>query len=102
MAPLTVADMVPGVRYIVTRESENNEFIKDDNIWMDNVGRVHNANANGWMDRDDVQESTKGMNMIIDKHFYIEKIKYLRSELKECEIILDSIDTSLSTNCNSL
>ena len=102
MAPLTVADMIPGVRYIVTRKSKNNEFIKDDSIWMDNIGRLHNASISGWMERDDVPESTKGMNMIIDRHFYIEKIKYLRDELKECEIILRYAASPASSSCNSL
>lgn len=57
-------------RYVVTRESVNGEFQVGDHIRLLDNGDLENAEAHGWMPREDVPAATEGMQVREDSEWY--------------------------------
>jgi len=55
-----------GVRYVVTRASEDGEFQVGDRVRLMEDGSIMNAQAEGWMPAEDVPMATRGMQVAPD------------------------------------
>jgi len=75
--------MKPGVRYIVTKPSDDFTFEVGDHIKLLADGCIECKEAQGWITSQDVPEATKGMEYEVD-HEWIERRKAkLLKELEE-------------------
>lgn len=59
--------MTPGMRYIVTKASDDGTFQVGDHIWLDSDGTVCCVEAAGWIEAEDVPEATAGMEYEPDR-----------------------------------
>lgn len=57
-------------RYIVIKSSDDGTFLKGDHIYLNEDGSISCLEASGWIDKENVEEATKGMEMGIDKEYY--------------------------------
>lgn len=74
--------MKVGVRYIVTKSSDDETFEVGDHITLAEDGSINCREAQGWIDALDVEEATKGMEFEIDKVWYETKKSNLLKELE--------------------
>jgi len=79
--------MKPGIRYIVTRDSENQEFQIGDRITLYPDGSIGNRAACGWMPAKDVPEATRGMLYEIDAKWAANRRAELDAELADLSTI---------------
>ena len=76
--------MKPGLWYRVTKKSKNEEFQVGDLIQLLPDGDILSSTACGWMDKEDVDAATEGMEYELDsasnekmKTYYEERITQL-------------------------
>ena len=73
-------ELKKGVRYIVTRGSDDGTLLDGDRIQMDIDGALLCAEANGFIPHEDVEEALKGAVLEIDKE-WLEKEKQKARDL---------------------
>lgn len=83
---MKLEDMQLGIRYIVTADSENQEFQVGDRIKLLENGDVLNITAGGWMEAANVPEATKGMEIVVDKEWLDKQRLYLLNKLQKLTI----------------
>ena len=59
-------DMKHGMRYVVTKDSDDGTFVVGDKIELLHDNAIGNWTVGGWIDEVDVQEATAGMEVEID------------------------------------
>jgi len=62
--------MIPGVRYIVTKQSDDGTFELNDHIGMNEDGSIMISETGGWLTADAVEEATKGMEVVINSSLF--------------------------------
>lgn len=67
--------------YIVTKPSKNKEFQAGDHIRFMGDGSIICREAQGWIDKEDVPEATKGMEYEVDKGWIERRKSHLTREL---------------------
>jgi hypothetical protein len=73
-----------GVRYIVTRDSKNQEFQCGDHIWLDEKdGSIICREAMGWMPAEDVEAATEGMEVAVDTEWIAARREKLERQLAD-------------------
>lgn len=70
-----------GVRYIVTKDSDDKSFLVGDHIRME-AGCLTCAEAQGWMEKEHLVVATKGMECMPDLDWYAKREAELEQELK--------------------
>jgi len=78
-------DMIVGVRYIVTKESDDTTFRVNDVIILEQNGDIYSPGL-GWITSDCLSVSVVGMEIKLDKEYaisLIEKSEKLIVSLKE-------------------
>lgn len=70
-----------GNRYVVTKGSDNGTFEEGDHIYMQDEDHLICIGAGRWLDKDDVEEATKRMEVRVDIEWLQKKISKLRDEL---------------------
>jgi|FLOH01.1.fsa_nt_gi hypothetical protein len=80
------------VRYIVTKESENEEFIVGDHIKLNPDGSITCYEAMGWIEAEDVPAAIVGMEYKVDKNYMYMKVEKLWREIRRIDkAILEDI-----------
>ena len=80
-----IVRLQPGVRYVVTRDSNNREFQCGDHIWLADDGSIICREAMGWMPEEDVADATEGMEVAIDATWMEKERKRLERELSRLQ-----------------
>lgn len=75
--------MKQGLRYVVTKESDDGTFGVGDHVWMCANGDIASQEAQGWIDAKDVDEATIGMDVTVDTEWAERRRKRLLQELAE-------------------
>ena len=75
--------MKQGLRYVVTKESDDGTFGVGDHIWMCVNGDVASQEAHGWIDKVDVERATRGMEVEVDVEWAEHRRNKLLQELAE-------------------
>jgi hypothetical protein len=70
------------LRYIVTKKSDDGTFQKGDHICFYKDGAIGCTEAQGWIDKENVEEATKGMLYEVDKEWLKKKKKDLTKILE--------------------
>jgi hypothetical protein len=78
-------EMKPGVRYVVTKASDDGTFEVGDHISLDAGGSITCVEAQGWIDAEDVPDATVGMECEIDAEWLARKRAKLMAELEAME-----------------
>lgn len=73
-----------GKRYIVTRSSDDGTFRMGDRISVEKDGSIL-CSGEGWINHDDAEEATKGVEVILDKEWYRARKMALLAELDVIE-----------------
>jgi hypothetical protein len=76
-------DMEQGMRYIVTKDSNDGTFVVGDKIELLHDSAVGNWTVGGWIDAVDVQEATAGMEVEIDTVWLNRKKDVLQKQLDQ-------------------
>lgn len=79
------ADMRPGMRYVVTRGSDDGTFVAGDHIWMLSDGDIMCKEAAGWQEAADLPEVTLGMLVEVDAAWVERHRSRLQAELAAIE-----------------
>lgn len=79
-------DIKKNLKYIVTKG--NDTFNIGDRIWKDEDGCIVCEQAFGWIDKEDVPDAIVGVEVELDREFYLRKIETLKEEIKEIEEVL--------------
>ena len=75
--------MQQGLRYVVTKASDDETFEVGDHILLCANGDIVNRDAQGWIDKVDVEEATRGMEVEVDSKWAERRRKKLLQELAE-------------------
>lgn len=67
--------MKPGIRYIVTKGSDDGTFQACDHIWVNQDGSVSCREAMGWIDAEHVQEAMAGVEYEPDRAWAQRKLE---------------------------
>ena len=67
-------------RYIVTKDGSDTTCLVGDIIRLNGDGSI-NSSAGGWIDANDVDSSTQGMEIELDVQYYLKKKASLEQEL---------------------
>jgi len=70
-------EMKVGLPYIVTKASDDGTFEVGDHIYLIDNGDIACHEAEGWIDKEDMPESTIGMEIALDQ----ERIEKRRNKL---------------------
>jgi len=85
---MNIIDLLPAVKYIVTKGSDDGTFSKGDHIVRDPAdGVIVCQEASGWIDKEYIEDSIKGMEVKID----IEWAKKRADELRDEVLHLDKV-----------
>ena len=76
-------DMERGMRYVVTKDSDDGTFVVGDKIELLHDNAVGNWTVGGWIDEVDVQEATAGMEVEIDTVWLNRKKDVLQKQLDQ-------------------
>ena len=76
-------DMEQGMRYIVTKDSDDGTFVVGDKIELLHDNAVGNWTVGGWIDAVDVPEATAGMEVEIDTVWLNRKKDVLQKQLDQ-------------------
>jgi hypothetical protein len=76
-------DMEQGMRYIVTKDSNDGTFVVGDKIELLHDNAVGNWTVEGWIDAVDVPEATAGMEVEIDTVWLNRKKDVLLKQLDQ-------------------
>lgn len=76
-------DMEQGMRYIVTKDSNDGTFVVGDKIELLHDNAVGNWTVGGWIDAVDVPEATAGMEVEIDTVWLNRKKDVLQKQLDQ-------------------
>ena len=79
--------MKPGIRYVVTKASDDETFEVGDHITLHEDGTILCTEAQGWIAKEDVEDAMKGMECEIDRKF----IERKRAALERAIAALDAI-----------
>lgn len=63
--------MLPHIRYVVTKASDDGTFQIGDHIMQYENGDVHCREAGGWIDAEDVPDATQGMEYTVDERYLL-------------------------------
>ena len=63
------ADLVPGVRYVVTRGSDDETFRVGDRIFVDTDGDIVCKESGGWICEADAKAATRGLRAVINEEW---------------------------------
>ncbi len=74
-------DMERGMRYVVTKDSDDGTFVVGDKIELLHDNAIGNWTVGGWIDEVDVQEATAGMEVEIDTVWLNSKKDILQKQL---------------------
>lgn len=75
-------------RYIVTKGSDDGTFEVGDHIILNTYGNIRCQEAQGWIDKEDVEEAMKGVDYRIDWEYYEHLHEQFTSRLTELDEIL--------------
>ena len=75
--------MEQGMRYIVTKDSNDGTFVVGDKIELLHDNAVGNWTVGGWIDAVDVPEATAGMEVEIDTVWLNRKKDVLQKQLDQ-------------------
>jgi hypothetical protein len=70
-----------GVRYIVTKGSDDGTLDVGDHIWLER-DLIHCREAQGWIAPEDTAEAMQGVEVMIDDQWYKSHISKLTKELE--------------------
>ena len=76
-------DMEQGMRYIVTKDSDDGTFVVGDKIELLHDNAVGNWTVGGWIDAVDVPEATAGMEVEVDTVWLNRKKDVLQKQLDQ-------------------
>lgn len=76
-------DMEQGMRYIVTKDSNDGTFVVGDKVELLHDNAVGNWTVGGWIDAVDVPEATAGMEVEIDTVWLNRKKDVLQKQLDQ-------------------
>ena len=76
-------DMERGMRYVVTKDSNDGTFVVGDKIELLHDNAVGNWTVGGWIDAVDVPEATAGMEVEIDTVWLNRKKDVLQKQLDQ-------------------
>lgn len=70
-----------GVRYVVTKASDDGTFERGDHITANEDMTISCLEARGWIEKEDVPEATKGMECEVDKEWLQKKREKVEADL---------------------
>lgn len=74
-----------GVKYIVTKESDDGTFKVGEHIMFNKDMTISCFEAQGWIEKEDVPEAIKGMECEIDKEWLLKRRRKAEAELSFLE-----------------
>jgi hypothetical protein len=77
--------MKTGIRYIITKNSDDGTFEAGDRILLSKDGSIICADARGWIDKEDVEEAIKGMEYKADQAWVEAEREKLNRQIKQLE-----------------
>ena len=80
-----------GLKYIVTKSSYDQSFVKGDHITLQENGDISCIEASGWIEKRDVAEATKGMEYSIDMKWIKQQEQVMLKKLKKLGKLKDAI-----------
>lgn len=69
--------------YLVTKASDDGTFEVGDHIWFQENGDISCREAAGWIDKEDVEEATKGWEIVVDQEYINKQRTKLLAELEK-------------------
>ncbi len=85
--------MQPGIRYLVTRGSDDGTFRAGDHLYLCADGAIGCVEAQGWIDAADVPEATAGMEYEPDRVWIARRAARLREVAAEMEAAAEMVAT---------
>lgn len=82
--------MKVGLRYVVTKASDDGTFNVGDHIWPEQDGSISCREAGGWVDEADVPEAIKGVETTIDREWANTKLAGLSKEYNDLVALLEA------------
>jgi len=77
--------MKVGIRYIVTKRSNDTSFLVGDHFTLQKNGTILCPEAQGWMEAEAVPDATKGMEYRIDRQWVQQRKQVLEQELQQLQ-----------------
>ena len=77
--------MKHGIQYVVTKEGDDGTFVVGDRLRLYSNGDIGCIDAEGWIDKEDVDSALKGAEFEIDPHWADWRRKKLLEELANLE-----------------
>jgi len=78
-----IDDLTIGVRYKVTKQSDDETFIVEDIIERNDENDILGYNASGWIDAKNVEKAIKGLEVELHKEYAVKRILKLHEEIKK-------------------
>lgn len=81
------SELIPGVRYKVTKASNDGTLQVNDQISRADDGSIicHDEDG-GWLDKKDVAEALEGVDMAIDIEYGRRRLSMLRARVKKTQL----------------
>jgi len=79
---MKLEDMKIGIKYIVTKTSDDESLHKGDHITLDTDRSLCSITTHGWLSRESVKQACIGMECEPDREWADNKIKQLQKELE--------------------
>ena len=86
---IRIAEMAPGVRYVITRGSPCKSIRKGDHARIYSDGTLGIAEARGWLEPADVAEIGANVRAVVDAAWADRRKLALQAQMTEIEKLLD-------------
>lgn len=87
--------MLPHIRYVVTKASDDGTFQIGDHIMLDENGDVYCREAGGWIDAEDVPDATQGMEYTVDERYLLLERSKLVNRISAVNVTLAVSPTAI-------
>lgn len=77
-----------GIRYIVTKGSDDETLAAGDHIWIDGNDCLCSREGQGWIDREDVAEVLEGVQVAIDNQWLAARAQKVIDDIIELRRLL--------------
>lgn len=77
-----------GVRYIVTKGSDDGTLMIGEHVWLDNGGCLQSREGQGWIDPENVAEVLIGVEVAIDREWLAACTRKMIREIAELRRLL--------------
>jgi hypothetical protein len=93
----TIDDLTIGVRYKVTKQSDDETFLLNEIIERNDNSDILGYDAAGWIDTKDVEQTLKGLEVELHKDYAVKRILKLHEEIKKLYYDYNIIESDFLT-----